>query len=200
MYINAITSGIDEMPDVDADIRNKLYVRFKNGEIDALRIQLKKLDPDYYLEADLKNPVRIIHALEICLTTGKPFSSFRKHEAKKRPFNIVKIGLERPREVLYERINERVNKMVKEGLVDEVRSLVHYETQNALNTVGYKEVFPYLKGEYSLERAIELIQRNSRRYAKKQMTWFKRDEEIKWFNPDDEAGILFYLKEKLSAI
>lgn len=198
MYVSAITSGIDEMPDVDEEIRKNLYARHKNGEFDALRLQLKQLDPKYYAEADLKNHVRVIHALEICLTTGKPFSSFRKNEPKKRDFNILKIGLERPREELYERINHRVNLMIEAGLVDEVKRLVQYENENALNTVGYKEVFPYLKGEYTLDRAIELIQRNSRRYAKKQMTWFKRDADMTWFNPENTSEIIAFIAEKLA--
>ena len=197
LYVDAVIKGIDLMPDVDPEIRKSLYNIHQRGEIDALRLQLKQLDPNYYNEADLKNPVRIIHALEVCLTTGKPFSEFRTKKNKERPFNLIKIGLELPREELYNRINLRVHNMVHNGLVDEVRSLEKYKDENALNTVGYKEIFPYINGEYSLDRAVELIQRNSRRYAKKQVTWFKKDAEMTWFSPDDIQGIISNIRQKI---
>lgn len=198
LYVDAITKGIDLMPDVDPNIRQSLYEAKEKGEIDALRLQLKKLDPPYYEIADLKNPVRVIHALEICLTTGKPYSEFRTNPKKNRSFNFIKIGLDLPRAELYKRINDRVIQMINEGLVDEVKSLIGYKDCNALNTVGYKEIFSYLDGAYSLDRAIELIQRNTRHYAKKQLTWFKKDKEIQWYSPYDTKGILESIHKRLS--
>ncbi|MFB6317551.1 tRNA (adenosine(37)-N6)-dimethylallyltransferase MiaA [Saccharicrinis sp. FJH54] len=197
LYADAVVKGIDLMPDVDPEIRKNLYEAHKNGEIDALRLQLKQLDPAYYNEADLKNPVRIIHALEVCLTTGKPFSEFRTKQQKDRPFNVIKIGLNIPREDLFERINIRVEQMIAEGLVEEVKELAHYKGENALNTVGYREIFEYLDGKISLERAIELIQRNTRRYAKKQLTWFKKDPDTVWFSPEDTSIIIEHIRQKI---
>jgi tRNA dimethylallyltransferase len=192
LYIDAIVNGIDLMPNVDPEVRDNLYNRFKSHGIEPLRLQLKQVDPTYYAKIDLKNHVRVIHALEVFLTTGKPFSSYHTHVKKDRPFNTIKIGLELPRDVLYSLINQRVIQMVEMGLVDEVRGLSEYKHCNGLNTVGYKEIFDHLDGKYSLDRAIELIQRNSRHYAKKQMTWFKRDAEIRWFNPDEKDAITDY--------
>lgn len=200
MYVDAVTKGIDLMPDVDLDIRKMLYDKQKNGEIDSLRLLLKKLDPVYYAEADLKNPVRIVHALEVCLTTGKPFSGFRKKTPRNRNFNIIKIGLERPRDILYERINHRVYEMIKGGLLEEATKLLPYRNTNALNTVGYKEVYDFIDGKYNLEMAIEKIQVNTRRYAKKQITWFKRDSEIEWFHPDNTEAVLACIDKKMNVV
>jgi tRNA dimethylallyltransferase len=155
-----------------------------------LRLQLKKLDPEYYHTVDLKNPARIIHALEICLMTGKPYSSFRTNPQKKRPFNIIKIGLNCDREILHQRINHRVDKMVEAGLEEEARSVYHLRHLNALNTVGYREWFACFDGEIPREKAIELIKRNSRRYARKQITWFAKDPETMWFEPNQEKEII----------
>ncbi len=198
MYIDAVTKGIDDMPDADLEIRQALMDRFKKEGLEPLRIQLKSMDPDFYAKVDLKNHSRIIHALEITIQTGKPYSSFLTNKEKERPFRIIKIGLNRDREELYDRINQRVVQMIEEGLEEEVKMFLEYRHLNSLNTVGYKEMFAYLDGEYNLDRAIELIQRNSRRYAKKQLTWFKRDKDITWFHPDDMNGILFYLGNELS--
>lgn len=198
MYIDAVTKGIDDMPDADLEIRQALMDRFKKEGLEPLRIQLKSMDPDFYAKVDLKNHSRIIHALEITIQTGKPYSSFLTNKEKERPFRIIKIGLNRDREELYDRINQRVVQMIEEGLEEEVKMFLEYRHLNSLNTVGYKEMFAYLDGEYNLDRAIELIQRNSRRYAKKQLTWFKRDKDITWFHPDDMNGILSYLGNELS--
>ena len=197
LYVDAVLNGIDVMPDVDPEIRAVLYTKFQNEGIEPLRLQLKKLDPAYYSEVDLKNHVRIIHALEICLTTGKPFSNFRRKMSKQRPFVIIKIGLDLPREILFERINERVKHMLNEGLVDEVKSLMKFRDYNALNTVGYREIYEYLDGNYTLERAMELIQRNTRRYAKKQLTWFKRDTDTTWFHPEDIDTMSKHILQKM---
>jgi len=193
MYIDAFCNGIDELPTVDPIIRDGLAEKYKNEGLEVLRRQLKQLDPVFYGQVDLKNPKRVIHAVEICLMTGQPYSSLRTKPQKERTFNIVKIGLEMKREILYEKINNRVLLMMQNGLEEEAKSLYEYKHLNALNTVGYKELFDYFDGKYSKEKAIELIQRNTRRYAKKQLTWFKRDKEIKWFNPDE---ILFFFSRQ----
>lgn len=180
MYIDAVCNGIDEIPTVDDETRTLLKERLANEGIDTLREELRILDPQYFAEADLNNPKRIVHALEICLMTGKTYTSFRKHEKKQRPFNIIKQGINRPREELYERINNRVLQMIEAGLINEARSVYHLRHLNSLNTVGYKEIFSYFDGEIPLEEAIRQIQSNTRRYARKQLTWFKRDESIDW--------------------
>lgn len=184
MYIDAVCNGIDELPTVDVITRNTLKERLATEGIDTLREELRVLDPQYFAEADLNNPKRIVHALEICLMTGKTYTSFRKHERKQRPFNIIKHGINRPREELYDRINNRVLQMIKDGLIDEARSVYHLRHLNSLNTVGYKELFSYFDGEIPLEEAIRQIQSNTRRYARKQLTWFKRDESIDWQIPN----------------
>lgn len=180
LYIDAVCKGIDDIPNIDKDLRKSLLERYKNEGIDSIRQELKLLDPDYYKIVDLQNHKRIIHALEVCLQAGKPYSSFRSESVKKRPFTIEKIGLNRPREILYERINKRVDIMMENGLLEEAKGLYPYKELNALNTVGYKELFNYFDGEWSLEFAIQMIKQNSRRYAKKQLTWFNRDSEIQW--------------------
>ncbi len=195
MYMKAITEGFDEMPDIPTEIRESLKQRLKKEGLQSLIEQLKSTDPDYHGQVDLKNPQRVIRALEIIEVTGQPYSQFRKGEKAKRDFNILKIGITLPREVLYERINKRVDLMVQAGLEEEVLSLLHYREKNSMQTVGYKEFVRYFDGEWNRETAISEIKKNSRRYAKRQMTWFNRDEEIKWFEPQDVEGIKKHILE-----
>lgn len=180
MYIDAVCKGIDDIPTVDDVTRRTLLERYEREGLDPLVAELRLLDPDYYQVVDLKNPKRIIHALEICYMTGRTYTSFRTNAVKQRPFRIVKIGLRRQREELYDRINHRVVQMVDDGLIDEARRVMPYRHLNSLNTVGYKEMFQYLDGHWTLDEAIAKIQQNSRIYSRKQMTWFKRDPEIHW--------------------
>ncbi len=180
LYIDAVCKGIDDIPNIDEELRQSLLERYQNEGIENIRQELKILDPDYYKFVDLQNHKRIIHALEVCIQSGKPYSSFRSESVKKRPFTIEKIGLNRPREVLYDRINKRVDIMMENGLLEEAKSLYPFKGLNALNTVGYKELFNYFDGIWTLDFAIQMIKQNSRRYAKKQLTWFNRDSEITW--------------------
>ncbi len=196
LYIDAICKGIDSIPDADPEIRQNLKNQLKKEGIEHLRLQLKKLDPDYYAQVDLKNPNRIIHALEICLTTGKRYSSFRSNSRKKRQFSILKIGLNCDRSELHHRINKRVDQMIENGLEEEARELYPFEHLNALQTVGYREFFACFKEEISKEKAVELIKRNSRRYARKQLTWFRKDLEINWFNSGDTEEIIGYIEKQ----
>ena len=182
MYLDAVCNGIDDIPSVDAEVRETLRQRLESGEIDKMRDELRLLDPDYYLAADTRNPKRVVHALEVCYTTGRPYSSFLTKERKPRPFSIVKIGLRRERKELFDRINRRVDAMMEDGLLDEARRLYSFRRENALNTVGYKELFRYLDGEWELPFAIEKIKKNTRDYAKKQMTWFAHDTSIQWLD------------------
>lgn len=182
MYIDALCNGIDEVPTIDNTLRENLYSLYEREGLDPIRTQLRILDPDFYEEVDLKNYKRVIHALEVCLMTGKPYSSFRTKTKKQRPFKIVKIGLMRDREELYQRINRRVDEMVQQGLLEEAKSYYCQKHLNALNTVGYKELFKYFDGEWTLDFAIEKIKQNTRIYSRKQMTWFKRDKDIHWIN------------------
>ena len=196
MYIATNCKGIDDIPTVDEKVRQELRERFEAEGLEPLLLELKQIDPAYYKIADLKNHKRIIHALEICHTSGKPYSSFRKSIIKERPFRIVKIGLRREREDLFSRINQRVDMMMQEGMLEEARRLLPYRNENALNTVGYKELFRHLDGEWPLEMAIERIKKNTRVYAKKQMTWFQHDEDIQWFHPDAKEEIMHFIQEK----
>ncbi len=180
MYIDAVCKGIDDIPTVDDVTRRTLLERYEREGLAPLVAELRLLDPDYYRVVDLRNPKRVIHALEICYMTGRTYTSFRTNAVKQRPFRIVKIGLRRQREELYDRINRRVVQMVHDGLVDEARRVMPYRHLNSLNTVGYKEMFQYLDGHWTLDEAIAKIQQNSRIYSRKQMTWFKRDPEIHW--------------------
>ncbi|MBC8591986.1 tRNA (adenosine(37)-N6)-dimethylallyltransferase MiaA [Oscillospiraceae bacterium N12] len=200
MYIDAICKGIDNIPTIDAETREMMLQRYESEGLETLCSELKLLDPEYYKIVDLKNPKRVIHALEICYMTGKTYTSFRTQKKKDRSFHIIKIGLTRDRNELYERINHRVDVMMDEGLLEEARAVYPYRTLNSLNTVGYKELFNYLDGSWELPFAIEKIKQNSRIYSRKQMTWFKRDEEIHWFHPDQETEIIEYCKEQLSSI
>lgn len=198
MYIDAICKGIDDIPTVDSETRELLLHKLETEGLDHLCAELRLLDPEYYKIVDLKNHKRVVHALEICYMTGKTYTSFRTQQKKQRPFNIIKIGLRREREELYTRINERVDEMIKEGLLEEALSVYSHRHLNALNTVGYKELFNYFDHEWSLEFAIEKIKQNSRIYSRKQMTWFKRDHEIKWFHPTEKESIYTYITEQLT--
>lgn len=197
MYIDAICKGIDDIPTVDTETRELMLQRYETEGLEKLCAELKLLDPEYYRIVDLKNPKRVIHALEICYMTGKTYTSFRTQQKKQRPFRIIKVGLTRDRAELYDRINHRVDIMIEEGLLEEARSVYPYRTLNSLNTVGYKEMFNYLDGTWELPFAIEKIKQNSRIYSRKQMTWFKRDEEIQWFHPEQETEILDYINTKI---
>ncbi len=190
MYVDAVCKGIDDIPTVDAETRELMLRRYEEEGLDALCAELKLLDPEYYRMVDLKNPKRVIHALEICYMTGKTYTSFRTRSCKERPFRIIKIGLTRDREELYARINQRVDEMMKEGLLEEARRVYPFKHLNSLNTVGYKELFQYMDGAWTLDFAIEKIKQNSRIYSRKQMTWFKRDTEILWFHPDRQEEIM----------
>ena len=199
MYVDAVCKGIDDIPTVDKETRELLIHRYEAEGLERLCSELKLLDPEYYKIVDLKNPKRVIHALEICYMTGKTYTSFRTRSTRERPFHILKIGLTRDREELYERINRRVDIMMEDGLLEEVKSVYPYKHLNSLNTVGYKELFNYLDGVWDLPFAIEKIKQNSRIYSRKQMTWFKRDNEITWFHPDQEEDIMDYIKKKLNS-
>lgn len=196
MYIDAICKGIDDIPTVDNDTRRMMMEKYEKEGLEKLCAELKLLDPEYYSIVDLKNPKRVIHALEICYMTGKTYTSFRTGNKKQRPFDIIKIGLCREREELYERINRRVDIMINDGLVDEVKSVYQYRNLNSLNTVGYKEIIQYLDGNCTLDFAIEKIKQDSRIYSRKQMTWFKRDNEITWFHPDNEEEIMNFIESE----
>lgn len=185
MYIDALCKGIDEVPTIDENLRKELYDRYEKEGLEPIRSQLKILDPIFYDQVDLKNYKRVIHALEVCLMSGRPYSSFRTNTKKERPFEVIKIGLARNREELYQRINARVDKMMEEGLLAEAEKYYPFRMHNSLNTVGYKELFKYLDGEWTLDFAIEKIKQNSRIYSRKQMTWFKRDDDIHWINLSD---------------
>lgn len=197
LYIDAVCKGLDDFPKIQAEVRTSLNERLIHEGIESLEQELVSLDPDYHKIVDKSNPHRIIRALEVCLSSGKPYSSFRNKQKKTRAFNTVKITLNRDREMLYQRINRRVNQMMEEGLLEEARALYKFKDLNALQTVGYKELFAYLEGERSLENAVDEIKKNTRRYAKRQMTWFRRDPETVFFNPDDETDIKKYLQEQI---
>lgn len=196
MYIDAVCQGIDDIPTVDEATRKLMKRRLETEGLDALTAELKVLDPEHYKIVDLHNPRRVVHALEICYMTGNTYSSYRTNTKKIRPFNIIKIGLNRPREEMYERINNRVLKMMKQGLIEEAKAVYPQKGLNALNTVGYKELFAYFDGDISLDDAILKIQSNTRQYMRKQVTWFKRDNEIKWFSPTNIEEIINYIDDQ----
>ena len=198
MYIDAVCNGIDDIPTVDDETRAMVLEKYEREGLDKLADELRILDPEYYREADIKNPKRVMHALEICYMTGKKYSSFRKQQKKERPFRIIKIGLQREREELYERIGRRVDMMIENGLLEEVRSFEHLKHHNSLNTVGYKEIFKYLDGEWTLPFAIEKIKQNTRIYSRKQVTWYRKDEDITWFHPSDIDGIIKHIEKALA--
>lgn len=195
MYIDAVCKGIDDIPTVDEETRRYMMEHYQKDGLEALQQELKELDPEHYEIVDLKNPKRVIHALEICRMTGKTYTSFRKAEIKERPFEVLYIGLNRPREELFQRINSRVDQMMADGLLQEVQQVLPYRNENSLNTVGYKELFAYLDGNCTLDFAIEKIKKNTRVYAKKQLTWFKKNEQIHWFHPDEKEKIIRFIDE-----
>lgn len=197
LYIDAICQGFDELPEADPEVRTKINTLLEEKGIEALQALLKELDPEYYSKVDLQNPQRMSRALEVCLTTGEPYSALRKGNVKKRDFNIIKIGLNTDREILYERINKRVDEMMKMGLLEEVETLVPMKHSNALQTVGYKELFDFLENKTDLNTAIDSIKQNTRKFAKRQLTWFRRDEEIKWFEPNQSEAIIKFIHNKI---
>lgn len=199
MYIDAVCNGIDDIPTVTPAIREAIYQQYEKEGLAPILEELKSADPKHFMEVDRQNYKRVIHAVEICRMTGKPYSSFRTHTAKERPFKVIKIGLNRDREELYDRINQRVDQMMEAGLLEEAQTVYPYRALNSLNTVGYKELFNYLSGDWTLEQAVEKIKRNSRVYARKQITWFKRDSEIRWFHPDEEQAIFQYIEQAIHA-
>ena len=198
MYVDAICKGIDDIPTVDKDTRELMLKKYEEEGLEHLCAELKLLDPEYYNIVDLKNPKRVIHALEICYMTGKTYTSFRTRSTKERPFRIIKIGLTRDREELYDRINRRVDEMMKEGLLEEAKSVYDYKHLNSLNTVGYKEIFKYLDGEWTLPFAIEKIKQNTRIYSRKQVTWYRKDGDIAWFHPSDIEGIINNIESRIT--
>ena len=194
MYIDAVCNGIDDIPTVRDDIREEMKRRYEEEGLEALCEDLRRLDPEHYAIVDRQNYRRVIHALEICYQTGCTYTSFRTQSKKERPFRIIKIGLNRDRDELYNRINARVDAMMEQGLLHEAESLYDQRQLNALNTVGYKEMFDYMDGRWSLDEAVERMKGNTRRYARKQLTWFKRDEEVRWFHPDQIDEIFKYIE------
>lgn len=197
LYVQALCEGMDDLPQADSTLRAELSRRLENEGLDALVAELRDRDPVYYETVDRKNPARIVRALEVCLQTGRPYSEQRTGQRLQRPFQIIKIGIDLPREELYARIDQRVDRMLSEGLEAEARALYPYRGVNALQTVGYREFFDYFDGLISYEKAVELIKRNSRRYAKRQLTWFRRDTEIRWFRPTDDAAMIEYIDSRV---
>jgi len=199
LYIDTVCKGIDDIPTVDPEIRAEVVGWYEKNGLDALRNRLLEIDPEYYQVVDLNNSKRLLHAVEIFQMTGKSYTSFRKNTIKVRPFHILKIGINQDRKILYERINQRVIQMMEAGLLDEAKTVYQHRKLNSLNTVGYKELFSFLDGECSLDEAIDLIQRNSRKYARKQLTWFRRDPEICWFEPEQVQEIISYIENKMKS-
>ena len=193
MYIDAVCNGIDDIPTVDDDTRAMMKRRLAEEGLEALCEELRKLDPEHYAIVDRKNPRRVVHALEICHMTGRTYTSFRTHSRKQRPFRVKKIGLNIGRDALYDRINRRVDQMMADGLLEEARRLLPKRHLNALNTVGYKEMFTYIDGIWTLDEAVERMKGNTRRYARKQLTWFRNDLQVKWFAPSDKDQIINYI-------
>lgn len=193
LYVKALCEGMDELPETSAELREKLKQRLATDGIESLFNELQQLDPVYAEVVDRHNPARVMRALEVCLASGRPYSEQRRGERAQRPFHIIKVGTDMPRDILYERINRRVDMMVADGLVEEVRALIPKRHLNALQTVGYRELFDYFDGKSSFEEAIDLIKRNSRRYAKRQLTWFRRDDETAWFAPSDVESIIDHI-------
>lgn len=199
MYIDAVCNGIDDIPTVDDRTRNRMKQRLEEEGLPALLEELRRLDPEHWAIVDRNNPRRVVHALEICHVSGKTYTSFRTGEKKPRPFRTIKIGLTRDREELYERINSRVLEMLDNGLKDEARAMMPYRKENALNTVGYKELFRHFDGDIPLEEAVRQIQSNTRQYARKQLTWYKKDPEITWFHPNDIERVTTYIDNNISS-
>ena len=193
LYINAVCQGLDDMPPVEPHLRGSLLARLQTEGLEILQEELRRLDPIYAQTADLQNPIRVTRALEVCLTTGQPYSSFRRKQTAQRPFRSVLVVLERPRDELYGRIDARMDAMLADGLINEVRALTPYRNLPSLQTVGYQEVFPYLDGQYDYDEMIRLLKRNSRRYAKRQLTWFRGQGTYKWFGPEADKEILDFM-------
>ncbi|RZK20323.1 MAG: tRNA (adenosine(37)-N6)-dimethylallyltransferase MiaA [Pedobacter sp.] len=197
LYVNALLNGLDEMPEIDLSIREKLNTQFEQEGIISIQKDLANLDPEYFAKVDQQNPQRMIRGLEVILSTGQKLSSMLSATKKVRPFKVIKVGLNTDRATLYGRINKRVDQMIDNGLVEEVKSLQKFKNMNALNTVGYSEIFDFLEEKTSLEEAVTAIKQNTRRFAKRQLTWFRRDEEIKWFEPNDKDNIIAFIKSQL---
>jgi len=197
MFADAVTNGMDEIPAVDAVIRKQIIEEYTAHGLEHLQQEVAKNDAEYYSQVDQKNPQRLMRALEVIRGTGRPFSSFRIKNKVERPFQIIKVGLEREREELYARIDSRMDQMIGSGLFDEAKSLFNKRELNALQTVGYTEVFGFLNGDYTKEEAIRLLKRNSRRYAKRQLTWFRKDPTIRWFHPEQEGAVEDYIKDQM---
>lgn len=193
LYVRALCEGMDELPQADETLRAELTERLHTEGLEPLAEELRTLDPAYYEVVDRHNPARVVRALEICLQTGRPYSQQRTGERRTRDFQIIKIGVDVPREILYERIDRRVDQMLADGLEAEARAMLPYRHLNALQTVGYREMFDYFDGTTTFDEAVELIKRNSRRYAKRQLTWFRRDAEVRWFSPDDIESMISYI-------
>jgi tRNA dimethylallyltransferase len=198
MYIDAVCKGIDEIPTVNPDVREKIHHEYKLLGLEGIRSRLREVDPDYYDKADLNNPKRIMKALEIAEMTGRPYTSFLTGKSKPRNFSIIKIGLDMPRQELHNRINTRVDNMILHGLLQEATGLYPYKHLNSLNTVGYKELFDYLDGRFSLEESIEIIKGHTRQYARRQLTWFRKDKDMQWFGPDEIDLIITYIRRKIN--
>lgn len=199
LYINAVCNGLDDLPTADKSLRNLLEKELQENGIDFIGNRLKDLDPEYYELVDIQNPQRVLRALEVCILSGKKYSDLRKGTKKQREYQVIKIGLTMDRSALYERINQRVDQMMEMGLLEEARQLIPYKHLNPLQTVGYSELFDFFDGKQSLEKAIELIKQHTRNFAKRQLTWFRRDEEIQWFKPDEEKQIIGYLENKIAS-
>jgi tRNA dimethylallyltransferase len=197
LYIQAVCEGMNDIPDVDPTFRKDLYKELDQHGLETLVEELKVKDPDYYHAVDINNPQRVIRALEICRGSGRPYSSFRQDQKNRRDFQIVKIGLDREREDLFRRIDERIEKMIERGLFDEARRNYPFRHLNALKTVGYKEIFEYIDGKYDYNEAVRLLKRNSRRYAKRQLTWFRKDPEFEWLHPEDLKSILTIIRQRI---
>lgn len=199
MYIDAVCHGIDDIPTIDELTRERMRERYEREGLEPLQNELRLLDPEYYQICDIRNPKRVVHALEICYMTGRTYTSFRRNAHKERPFRIIKIGLQREREELYRRIGLRVDQMVEQGLIEEARRVLPFRDCNSLNTVGYKELFRYFDGEWDLDFALEKVKRNTRVYSRKQVTWFKKDGKVAWFHPSAVEEIRLFIKKELSS-
>lgn len=197
LYIDAVCKGIDILPDIDTSIRDQAKTIFDRNGIEGLQEKLHQLDPEYYSMVDLNNPARLLRAIEVCLQTGIPYSQLRKNNPQTRSFDIIKIGIRVPREILVERINKRVDQMIEDGLVEEAKSVFSFKDNNSLNTVGYKELFSFFENKLTFEKAIEKIKTNTRRYAKRQMTWFRKDKDIHWFDYGDVKGMIDFVRMSL---
>lgn len=199
MYIDAVCHGIDDIPTIDELTRERMRERYEREGLEPLQNELRLLDPEYYQICDIRNPKRVVHALEICYMTGRTYTSFRRNAHKERPFRIIKIGLQREREELYQRIGLRVDQKVEQGLIEEARRVLPFRDCNSLNTVGYKELFRYFDGEWDLDFALEKVKRNTRVYSRKQVTWFKKDGKVAWFHPSAVEEIRLFIKKELSS-